>query len=213
MAVEIAPKRAKRNQRRAGRSKRATFRPTCSTAVATVERKRLRVAWTGAGIAFIERETLGAKAEIARRMRMDLREAALPGALLAMLRETAAGSGSDGVPLDLSWANDFEREVLHAARQIPWGQTRPYNWLARTARRPLAIRAAASVMARNPLWLLVPCHRVIYADGTLGPYGSSGAARKRALLMREGVKLRSHSAGRSAGRKKRCCGSSRNSTT
>lgn len=203
MAVEIAPKPAKSSQRRAARPKRPTFRPSCSTAVATVDGQRLRVAWTNAGIAFIGRETLGARASIERRMRMDLREAALPRALLDMLRETAAGGGSDGVPLDISWAKDFEREVLHAARQIPSGETRPYNWLARAARRPLAIRAAASIMARNPLWLLVPCHRVIYADGTLGPYGPSGAQRKRALLKREGVELRTHAAGGSAGRKKR----------
>ncbi|HXW50719.1 MAG TPA: MGMT family protein, partial [Candidatus Acidoferrales bacterium] len=59
--------------------------------------------------------------------------------------------------------------------------------------RPLAVRAAASAMARNPLWLLVPCHRVVYADGRLGPYGNGaiGQARKRALLAREGVHLES----------------------
>jgi O-6-methylguanine DNA methyltransferase len=100
---------------------------------------------------------------------------------------TAARGRNDDFPLDLSWARDFEREVLVAAREIPYGQTRSYSWLARTARRPLAVRAAASVMARNPLWLLVPCHRVIYADGRLGPYGSSGQRRKLELLAREGV--------------------------
>ncbi|MBC5806699.1 MAG: cysteine methyltransferase [Candidatus Eremiobacter antarcticus] len=178
------------------------FRPACSTAVVTVGGERLRIAWTNAGIAFIEKETLRAKGAIARRMRMDLTDAALPAALLDTLLETAAGSNNGAVPLDLSWANEFEREVLDAARQIPCGETRPYNWLAREARRPLAVRAAASVMARNPLWLLVPCHRVIYADGTLGPYGSSGAQRKRTLLKREGVEVRAHATKQRAGKKR-----------
>jgi len=72
---------------------------------------------------------------------------------------------------------------------LPRGQTRPYSWLAREARRPLAVRAAASAIAKNPLWLLVPCHRVIAANGTIGSYGPSGVARKRELLKREGVVL------------------------
>lgn len=121
---------------------------------------------------------------------MTLVEARPPAALRDILASAARGEGEDA-PLDLSWARDFERDVLVAARQIPYGETRSYSWLAREARRPLAVRAAASAMARNPLWLLVPCHRVIYSDGRLGPYGggAAGQARKRKLLEREGVKL------------------------
>jgi O-6-methylguanine DNA methyltransferase len=151
--------------------------------------ERLRVAWTHAGICAVERETLEARRDIQERIKMDLVEAKAPAALRRALA-TAARGRNDDFPLDLSWARDFEREVLAAAREIPYGQTRSYAWLARAARRPLAVRAAASVMARNPLWLLIPCHRVIYADGRLGPYGSSGQARKRELLAREGVQLK-----------------------
>ena len=119
---------------------------------------------------------------------MTLVDAKVPPPLRGALAAAAVGTGDD-FPLDLSWARDFERDVLVAAREIPYGETRSYSWLARQARRPLAVRAAATVMARNPLWLIIPCHRVVYADGRLGPYGSSGQARKRQLLEREGVKL------------------------
>lgn len=172
------------------RTSRASFRASCNTAVLTIGKERLRVAWTHAGIAAVDRESLGAKSALARRLKMQLVEARPPSALRDFLSLAAKGRGEEA-PIDLAWARDFERDVLEAARRIPWGETRSYSWLAREARRPLAVRAAASSMARNPLWLLVPCHRVIYADGRLGPYGNGavGQAKKRALLEREGVKL------------------------
>jgi methylated-DNA-[protein]-cysteine S-methyltransferase len=105
------------------------------------------------------------------------------------LMSASKGTSEGDVPIDLTWASDYEREVLFAAMRIPRGETRPYSWLAREARRPLAVRAAASAIAKNPLWLLVPCHRVISADGSIGSYGPSGVERKRALLAREGVHL------------------------
>lgn len=174
------------------------FYPACSTAVLDIAGQRLRVAWTHAGICAVEQESLGARRAMARRLQMELTDATAPPSLRRAL-STAARGRADDFPLDLSWARDFEREVLAAAREIPYGQTRSYSWLARAARRPLAVRAAASVMARNPLWLLVPCHRVIYADGRVGPYGSSGQRRKRELLAREGVHLK---APRAASRKR-----------
>ena len=161
----------------------------CSTGVVTAAGQRLRVVWTSAGICAVETESLAVKRELQRRLRMDLAETKTPAVIRRALVTAAAGRNDD-FPLDLSWARDFEREVLLAAREIPYGQTRSYSWLARAARRPLAVRAAASVMARNPLWRIIPCHRVIYADGRLGPYGSSGAQHKRTLLAREGVHLK-----------------------
>ncbi len=162
------------------------FRASCSTAVISIAGKRLRAAWTHAGLCAVEEESLSAKRDLERRLKMTLVEAKPPQALRRALAAAAKGRGDD-FPLDLSWARDFEREVLVVARDIPYGETRSYAWLARQARRPLAVRAAATVMARNPLWLVIPCHRVIYADGRLGPYGSSGPSRKRELLRREGV--------------------------
>lgn len=168
----------------------ARFEAVCKTAVLTIAGETLRVAWTGSGLAAVEREHLRTRRELERRLKMRTVETTPPRVIGEFLRLAARGKGED-IPLDLSWAREFEREVLEAARRIPYGQTRSYSWLAREARRPLAVRAAASAMARNPLWLLVPCHRVVYADGRLGPYGNGaiGQARKRALLAREGVHL------------------------
>jgi O-6-methylguanine DNA methyltransferase len=166
------------------------FRPVARSAVVTVAGERLRVAWTHRGIAAVEPESLAAKNRMERRLKMRLVTAPCPPVIRTFLADAAHGQASDE-PIDLTWARDFEREVLEACRRIPYGETRSYGWLAREARRPLAVRAAASVIARNPLWLLVPCHRVIYRDGRLGPYGGGarGQARKRALLAREGVHL------------------------
>jgi len=167
-----------------------SFRPSCKTALLDIAGERLRVAWTGTGIAAVRRETLQTRRGLEHRLKMTLVDASPPKVVREFLVAAARGKGADA-PLDLSWAAAFERDVLEAARRIPYGETRSYSWLAREARRPLAVRAAASAMARNPLWLLIPCHRVVYADGRIGPYGggAAGLARKRALLAREGVTL------------------------
>jgi O-6-methylguanine DNA methyltransferase len=97
--------------------------------------------------------------------------------------------GRRGTPeLDLSELSEFERAVLSATRRIPAGETSPYAWIARQAERARAVRAAASVLAGNPVPLLVPCHRVTRADGTLGEY-LFGAQRKDELLRSERANL------------------------
>lgn len=127
--------------------------------------------------------------QIERRLKMRLEQRRPLPLIREALASAAKGMSEVDAPIDLTWASDYEREVLFAAMRIPRGQTRPYSWLAREARRPLAVRAAASAIAKNPLWLLIPCHRVISADGSIGSYGPSGVERKRALLAREGVHL------------------------
>ena len=74
-----------------------------------------------------------------------------------------------------------------AARTIPAGETRSYQWLAAQAGRPRAARAAGQSMARNRLWLVVPCHRVVASDGGLGGYGrdASDLTLKQRLLDME----------------------------
>jgi O-6-methylguanine DNA methyltransferase len=143
------------------------------------------------GVAFVETEARAARAEASRRLKMRLEDKPVPKLIRESLAELGRGARDIDVPVDLTWARDYECDVLFAAMRIPWGETRPYRWLAREAHRPLAVRAAASVIARNPLWLIVPCHRVVRADGTIGAYGDgdAGVARKRALLKREGVTL------------------------
>lgn len=80
---------------------------------------------------------------------------------------------------------DFQRSVYQALQAIPFGETRSYGELARAVGRPTATRAVGTANGRNPLPIIVPCHRVIAADGGLGGY-SGGAAIKRWLLSHEG---------------------------
>jgi len=166
----------------------ARYRRTGSTGEVSAGKNRLRVAWTHAGIAFVDDADVDV-ADVEKRLKMRLVAKPVPSLIRSSLAEVARGKRDVDVPIDLSWASEYIQEVLAAAMRIPRGETRPYSWLAREARRPLAVRAAATAMAKNPLWLLVPCHRVIAADGTIGSYGPSGVERKRELLKREGVTL------------------------
>jgi O-6-methylguanine DNA methyltransferase len=167
---------------------RSIYRRSGATGEVNAGKHRLRVAWTHAGIAFVDDADVKVSA-VEKRLKMRLVAKPVPALIRSSLVEASRGARDVDVPIDLSWASEYFQEVLAAAMRIPRGQTRPYSWLAREARRPLAVRAAASAMAKNPLWLLVPCHRVIAADGTIGSYGSSGIERKRELLKREGVIL------------------------
>jgi len=82
----------------------------------------------------------------------------------------------------------FQREVWAALRTIPAGQTVSYGTLAKRLDRPSAMRAVGMANGANPVSIVVPCHRVIGADGSLTGYGG-GLPRKRWLLEHEGVRL------------------------
>jgi methylated-DNA-[protein]-cysteine S-methyltransferase len=78
----------------------------------------------------------------------------------------------------------FQRAVWAALREIPAGETRSYGDIARAIGAPTAVRAVGAANGANPIWLVVPCHRVIGADGSLTGYGG-GLDRKRWLLAHE----------------------------
>ncbi|MEO7597137.1 MAG: MGMT family protein [Candidatus Paceibacterota bacterium] len=85
---------------------------------------------------------------------------------------------------------DFQKKVWQALTTIPKGKTITYKELAIKIHRPLAIRAVANAVGANPCAPLIPCHRVIRSDGTLGGYsGKGGTKTKRKLIEKEGVKL------------------------
>ncbi|MCK6209533.1 methylated-DNA--[protein]-cysteine S-methyltransferase [Georgenia sp. EYE_87] len=88
------------------------------------------------------------------------------------------------VPLDLRLTAGFRREVLDHLADVGYGRTVTYTELAAASGRPRAVRAAASACATNPVPLVVPCHRVLRADGTLGGY-LGGLDAKRTLLELE----------------------------
>ncbi len=90
------------------------------------------------------------------------------------------------MPLDLTGVSDFTRLVLHAASEIPYGQVRTYGDVARTIGRPRASRAVGNALGRNPIPVIIPCHRVILASGAMGWY-TGGPEIKRTLLSIEGI--------------------------
>lgn len=91
-------------------------------------------------------------------------------------------------PVDLSHVGQFQRRVLEQLRRIPRGQVRTYREIAREVGHPGATRAVGTACARNPVPLVIPCHRVVRSDGNLGGYSlRGGVTLKRRLLEREGV--------------------------
>jgi len=91
----------------------------------------------------------------------------------------------DGIELDFTGVTPFFNAAWNACRSIPSGETRSYAWLAAEAGSPLAMRAAGQAMARNRFSLIIPCHRVIASDGSLGGYGGGGLGVKARLLQME----------------------------
>jgi len=88
------------------------------------------------------------------------------------------------LPVDLRLAHGFRRSVLLQLRTIPYGSTWSYSEAAAAAGNPRAVRAAGTACATNPVPLVVPCHRVVRSDGSLGGYGG-GLDAKRMLLALE----------------------------
>jgi O-6-methylguanine DNA methyltransferase len=87
--------------------------------------------------------------------------------------------------LDLTGATPFQHAVWTAAQRIPYGETRSYRWVAERIGKPQAARAVGQALGRNPLAIIVPCHRVLASDGGLGGFGG-GLEMKRQLLRLEG---------------------------
>jgi methylated-DNA-[protein]-cysteine S-methyltransferase len=134
------------------------------------------------------------------------RAAARLGAEAAVLIDVAlegAAGGLESLPVDIGDRSAWDRLVLDAVRAIPRGQTAGYGEVARRIGRAGAARAVGGAVGRNPVGLLIPCHRVIAGDGTLGGYGAAAwggreAALdvKAALLALEGVHVERHGVSR-----------------
>ena len=90
------------------------------------------------------------------------------------------------LPLDLSHGTAFQQSVWQALRAIPAGQTTSYGALSAGVGNPAAVRAVGAAVGRNPISVIVPCHRVLGSDGSLTGY-AGGLERKMALLEREGA--------------------------
>ncbi len=93
-----------------------------------------------------------------------------------------------GVTFDLSELSPFDRKVLEATARIPAGRVKTYTDVAKAAGNALASRAAGNALHKNPVAIVVPCHRVLRSDGSLGGYGG-GLSIKEWLLKHEGALL------------------------
>ena len=88
---------------------------------------------------------------------------------------------------DLRSVTEFERAVLLKALEIPRGEIRTYGWIAAQIGHPLAVRAVGSALRKNPVPVLIPCHRVVRSDGHIGEYALGGSDAKRQILAAEGI--------------------------
>jgi O-6-methylguanine DNA methyltransferase len=150
----------------------------------------LRVVWNGRGVSEVSGERDDhdfATRFLARTGRRVRRRAALPADLARRIERRLAGDRHVAIQLDLRGATEFERAVWMKALEIPRGQVRPYGWIASEIGRPKAVRAVGTALGHNPVPLIVPCHRVVRSDGTIGQYSLGGSENKRTILTTEGA--------------------------
>ncbi|HUY11240.1 MAG TPA: MGMT family protein [Candidatus Dormibacteraeota bacterium] len=122
---------------------------------------------------------------VERRLRRPVERGELPSCLQTTLRGFFETWRVDETSVDVSDLTPFEQATLRATVEIPPGEVRSYGWVAKQIGRPSAARAVGRVMARNPIPFLVPCHRVVDAQGALHHYGY-GIEFKARLLAMEG---------------------------
>jgi O-6-methylguanine DNA methyltransferase len=108
-----------------------------------------------------------------------------PPELAAPLAQALADGCLGSLPVDLDDLSPFQQAVLRATAEIPLGEVRSYTWVARAIGRPGATRAVGTALARNPIPVLVPCHRVVRTGGSLGRYSMGEEGTKARLLAAE----------------------------
>ncbi len=152
---------------------------------------RLFVGFKGERIAVLAFDVGGGFEAVRRRFEQRLRRPVVRGSAPAWLQETLDRFFQtwrvDDRVVDISDLTPFEQAALRAAARIPPGQVRSYQWVAKQIGKPKAARAVGRVMARNPLPLFFPCHRVVDASGELHNY-YYGLKMKQRLLEMEGYR-------------------------
>ena len=150
------------------------------------------VAATGKGVCTVSLRESEEGAEDTLRARFPRAEirrddGALKPALDSVLARIAGRRLDDALPLDLQ-GTDFQRDVWNQLLAIPPGSTRSYLDVAKAIKRPKATRAVAQACGANPVAVVVPCHRVVMSDGSIGGYSGLPGVKK-ALLAAEGVEM------------------------
>ena len=93
-------------------------------------------------------------------------------------------------PLDLSYTTAFQRSVYKITKTIPYGEVKSYKWVAKKIGLPDASRAVGGALSRNPIPLLIPCHRVVREDGGMGGFTAHGGIDlKMKMLKIEGIQI------------------------
>src|SRR5687767_2632488 len=150
----------------------------------------LTVAWNGRGVSEVAAATDGPTFESRHRAATE-REAfamdALPPRLADAIARRLGGDRRVRIDLDLRGHSPFEQDVWRKALEIPRGEVRPYGWVAAEIGRPRAVRAVGTALGHNPVPLIVPCHRVVRTDGSIGQYSLGGPGNKRTILSSEGL--------------------------
>jgi O-6-methylguanine DNA methyltransferase len=150
----------------------------------------LWIAWNGRGVAAVESAPDDRAFEVrfkARTGRPLRRVEALPADLARAIERRLGGDRRARISLDYRGTTEFEQAVWLKALEIPRGEVRPYGWIAAEIGRPKAVRAVGTALGHNPFPLIVPCHRVVRSDGTIGQYSLGGPTNKRAILAAEGL--------------------------
>lgn len=152
---------------------------------------RVYVGYKGSRIAFIHLDRgeglEGVRLQIERRLHRPVDQGQTPAWLQKLFDDYFRTWRVDQDKVDISDLTPFEQAALQAAASIPPGEVRSYAWVARSIGRPKAARAVGQVMARNPLPLFFPCHRVVDSTGALHNYGY-GIEMKARLLTMEGYR-------------------------
>lgn len=156
---------------------------------------RCAIVWSERGLAGVllpARDEAATRRQLLRRF-PEASEAAPPASVaqaLMLIVKLLSGEKADlsAIPLDLDRVNDFERKVYAVARQIPPGATLTYGDIAARLGDKMLARDVGQAMGRNPFPIVVPCHRVVAANGKLGGFSApGGASTKRRMLAIEGA--------------------------
>lgn len=150
---------------------------------------QLVVAWNGRGVSAVDIDEDDGAFEAHHLATTGRRAipAELPPRLANAIARRLDGDRRVRITLDLRGHSPFEQDVWRKALEIPRGEVRPYGWIAAEIGRPKAVRAVGTALGHNPVPLIVPCHRVIRTDGSIGQYSLGGPANKRTILAAEGV--------------------------
>ena len=145
------------------------------------------VTFNPAGVTSVELAEEDFVASFNERFHRPLLRAEAPRAWARYVRPALEAGRPGRLPVDLSSVTSFQQDVLRATATIPKGEVRSYSWIAAQADRPRAVRAAGSSVASHPIPLIIPCHRVVRADGHVGKYSLGGPHIKWELLEHEGA--------------------------